>query len=138
MVATVCTPPCADCHNHAQARLPSAVGAALGLQANAIRSLNVPSISTTAFTAAYIDLFSGLVTWSLTAYSARRLVASVVGMAAGALLGDVMLRNAHAYAPVVPAAVTAVVIVIVWTALKPRAISGPAGEQALPVQQAVN
>ena len=71
MVAAVCTPPCADCHNHAQARLPSAVGAALGLQANA------------------------------------------------------------------PAVVTAIVIVIAWTALKPRAISGPAGEQALPVQQAV-
>ena len=111
---------------------------ALGLQANAIRSLNVPSISTTAFTAAYIDLFSGLVTWSLTAYSARRLVASVVGMAAGALLGDVMLRNAHAYAPVVPAAVTAAVIAIAWVAMKPRAIAGPAGGQSLPVQQAVN
>ena len=40
---------------------------ALGLQANAIRSLNVPSISTTAFTATYIDLFSRLATWSLTA-----------------------------------------------------------------------
>jgi uncharacterized membrane protein YoaK (UPF0700 family) len=49
---------------------------ALGLQANAIRSLHVPSISTTAFTATYIDLASGLVTWSLTAHSARRLTAS--------------------------------------------------------------
>jgi len=110
---------------------------ALGLQANAIRSLNVPSISTTAFTAAYIDLFSGLATWSLTAHSARRLVASLVAMAAGACLGDVMLRYAHPYAPVVPAVVTAVVIAIAWTALKPRATSGLAGEQSLPVQQAV-
>ena len=83
---------------------------ALGLQANAIRSLHVPSISTTAFTATYIDLFSRLVTLSLTAYSARRLVASVVGMAAGAFLGDRMLSHAHRYAPVVPAAITAVVI----------------------------
>jgi uncharacterized membrane protein YoaK (UPF0700 family) len=110
---------------------------ALGLQANAIRSLNVPSISTTAFTAAYIDLFSGLVTWSLTAHSARRLVTSVVGMAAGACLGDVMLRNAHAYAPVVPTVITAVVIAIGWVALKPRPISGPASEQSRPAQQAV-
>jgi uncharacterized membrane protein YoaK (UPF0700 family) len=110
---------------------------ALGLQANAIRSLHVPSISTTAFTATYIDLFSGLVTWSLTAYSARRLVASIVGMAAGAFLGDVMLRHAHPYAPVVPTVVTAVVIAIAWLALKPRATSGPAGEQSLPVPQAV-
>jgi uncharacterized membrane protein YoaK (UPF0700 family) len=110
---------------------------ALGLQANAIRSLNVPSISTTAFTAAYIDLFSGLVTWSLNAHSARRLSASVVAMAAGALLGDLMLSHAHSYAPVVPTVVTAVVIAIAWVALKPRATSGPVGQQALPVRQAV-
>ena len=110
---------------------------ALGLQANAIRSLHVPDVSTTAFTAAFIDLFSGLVTWSLTAHSARRLAASMVGMAAGAFLGDWMLSHAHPYAPVVPAAVTAVVIAIAWVALKPRATSGPAGEQGLPVQQAV-
>ena len=110
---------------------------ALGLQANAIRSLNVPSISTTAFTATYIDLASGLVTWSLTAHSARRLTASVVGMAAGAFLGDWMLSHAHPYAPVVPAVVTAVVIVIAWVALKPRATEAPAGAQARPAQQAV-
>lgn len=32
---------------------------------------------------------------------------------------------------------TAVVIAIAWVALKPRAISGPAGEQSLPGQSAV-
>ena len=61
----------------------------------------------------------------------------MVGMAAGAFLGDVMLRHAHSYAPVVPAVVTAVVIAIAWVALKPRAASGPAGQQDLPVPQAV-
>src|ERR1700742_2635215 len=106
---------------------------AMGMQANAIRSLHVPSISTTAFTATFIDLASGLVTWSLTAHSARRLTASVVGMAAGAFLGDLMLRHAHRYAPVVPVAVTAVVIAIAWVVLKPQAASGPPGEQSLPV-----
>ena len=106
---------------------------AMGMQANAIRSLHVPSISTTAFTATFIDLASGLVTWSLTAHSARRLTASVVGMAAGAFLGDLMLRHAHRYAPVVPVAVTAVVIAIAWVVLKPQAPSGPHGEQSLPV-----
>lgn len=110
---------------------------ALGLQANAIRSLNVPSISTTAFTAAYIDLFRGLVTWSLTAHSAQRLTASVVAMAAGACFGDLMLGHAHRSAPVAPAVVTAVIIAIAWVAFKPRATSGPVGEQGLPVQQAV-
>jgi uncharacterized membrane protein YoaK (UPF0700 family) len=110
---------------------------ALGLQANAIRDLHLPGISTTAFTATFIDLFSGLATWSLTAQSARRLAATMVSMAAGAFLGDWMLGHAHAYAPVVPVLVTAVVIAIAWVALKPRTTSGPAGEGILPVQQPV-
>ncbi len=110
---------------------------ALGLQANAIRDLHVPGISTTAFTATFIDLFSGLATWSLTAHSARRLATTMVSMAAGAFLGDLMLSHAHRYAPVVPAAVTAVVIAIAWVALKPRATSGPAGQQGVPLPQAV-
>jgi uncharacterized membrane protein YoaK (UPF0700 family) len=110
---------------------------AMGLQMNAIRSLHVPGISTTAFTATFVGLITGLAIWSLTAHSARRLTATIVGMAAGAFLGDWMLSHAHPYAPVVPAAITAVVIAIAWTALKPRATSGPAGEQSLPVQQAV-
>jgi uncharacterized membrane protein YoaK (UPF0700 family) len=110
---------------------------ALGLQANAIRDLHVPGVSTTAFTATYIDLFSGLATWSLTAHSARRLATTMVSMAAGAFLGDWMLGHAHRYAPVVPVAVTAAVIAIAWLALKPRAASGPAGQQGLPVPQAV-
>jgi uncharacterized membrane protein YoaK (UPF0700 family) len=108
---------------------------AMGLQANAIRSLNVPGISTTAFTATYVDLVAGVASWALTAPLARRLTATVVGVAAGGFLGDWMLSHAHPYAPVVPAAVTAVVIAVAWMALKPRATSGPAGEQYLPVQQ---
>ncbi len=85
---------------------------AMGLQANAIRALRVPGISTTAFTAAYLDLASGLATWALTAHSARRLTATVAAVAAGAFLGDWMLRHAHRYAPVLPAAVTAAVVAI--------------------------
>jgi uncharacterized membrane protein YoaK (UPF0700 family) len=94
---------------------------AMGLQAYAIRSLNVPGISTTAFTATYVDLVSGVAGWALTAPSARRLTATVVGVAAGGFLGDWMLRHAYSYAPLVPAAVTAVVIAIAWVSLKPRA-----------------
>jgi uncharacterized membrane protein YoaK (UPF0700 family) len=109
----------------------------MGLQAYAIRSLNVPGISTTAFTATYVDLISGVASWALTALSARRLTATVVGVAAGGFLGDWMLSHAHPYAPVVPAAVTAIVIAIAGMALKPRATSGPAGEQDLPEQQEV-
>ncbi len=94
---------------------------AMGLQANDVRSLQVPGISTTAFTATYIDLISGLATWALTARSARRLTAAVVAVAAGGFLGDWMLSHAHRYAPLVPAVVTAVVIGIARVALKPRA-----------------
>jgi uncharacterized membrane protein YoaK (UPF0700 family) len=94
---------------------------AMGLQAYAIRSLNVPGISTTAFTATYVDLVSGVAGWALTAPSARRLTATVVGVAAGGFLGDWMLRHAHSYAPLVPAAVTAAVIAIARVAPKPRA-----------------
>jgi uncharacterized membrane protein YoaK (UPF0700 family) len=68
---------------------------AMGLQMNAIRSLHVPGISTTAFSATFVDLASGLATWSLTAHSARRLTATMVSMAAGAFLGDWMLSHAH-------------------------------------------
>jgi len=109
---------------------------AMGLQANAVRSLHVPGISTTAFTATYVGLVNGLVTWALTAPSARRLTAAVVGVAAGGFLGDWMLSHAHRYAPLVPAVVTAAVIGIAGVALKPRATSGPDGAQDLPAQQA--
>ena len=109
---------------------------AMGLQANAVRSLQVPGISTTAFTATYVGLVNGLVTWALTAPSARRLTAAVVGVAAGGFLGDWMLSHAHRYAPLVPALVTAAAIGIAGVVLKPRATSGPDGAQDLPAQQA--
>ena len=92
-----------------------ALGAfAMGLQMNAIRSLHVPGVSTTAFTATFIELASGVATWSLTAPSARRLTATMVSTAAGAWLGDWMLSHAHPYAPAVPAIVMAVAIAIAW------------------------
>jgi hypothetical protein len=94
------------------------------VQMNAIRSLHVPGVSTTAFTAGYIELVSGLALWSLTAHSVRRLTTTMICLAAGALFGDWMLGHAHLYAPVVPVLVTAVVIVIASVALKPLTRSG--------------
>ncbi len=110
---------------------------AMGLQMNAVRSLHVPGISTTAFTATFISLASGLATRSLTAPSARRLTATMISLAAGAFLADWMLSHAHPYTPAVPVAVTAVVIVIAWVTLKPQARSGPASEQGGPRRHAL-
>ena len=92
---------------------------AMGLQMNAIRALQVPGVSTTAFTATYIAFASGIATWSLTEHAVRRLGGSIVAIVAGAFLGDWMLSHAHAYAPVVPVIVTAAVIAVAAVALKP-------------------
>lgn len=91
---------------------------AMGLQMNAIRSLHVPGISTTAATATFISWVSGPATWSHKAPTARRLTGVLVSMAVGAFVGDWMLGHAHTYAPVLPALVIALVIAIASVALK--------------------
>jgi uncharacterized membrane protein YoaK (UPF0700 family) len=91
---------------------------AMGLQMNAIRSLHVPSISTTAATATFISWASGTATWPHKAPAARRLIRVLVSMAVGAFVGDWMLGHAHTYAPVPPAIVIAIVIAIASVALK--------------------
>ena len=96
---------------------------AMGLQMNAIRSLHVPAISTTAATATFISLASGPATWPHRASTVRRLTGVLVGTAVGAFVGDWMLAHAHAYAPVLPALAIALVIVIALATLK----QGPAG-----------
>jgi uncharacterized membrane protein YoaK (UPF0700 family) len=93
---------------------------AMGLQMNAVRALQVPGVSTTAFTATYIAFASGIATWSLTEHAVRRLGGTIVAMVVGAFLGDWMLGHAHAYAPLVPVIVTAAVLAVGWVALKPR------------------
>ena len=93
---------------------------AMGMQMNAIRLLHVPGISTTAATATYIGLVSGLVTRSLKAREVARLAAVLVCMAGGALLGDWMLSHAHSYAPLPSVLVSAMVIVIASAALNQR------------------
>jgi hypothetical protein len=50
--------------------------------------------------------------------------------------GKLRAPGKQGFAPLVSAAVTVAVIAIARVALKPRATSGPAGEQDLPVQQA--
>jgi uncharacterized membrane protein YoaK (UPF0700 family) len=93
--------------------------AAMGMQMNAIRSLHVPGTSTTAFTAAFISAVSAGVTGALTRDAARRLLGGMAAMALGAALGDWMLHQAHAWAPLVPLLVIATVITVASTRLSP-------------------
>ncbi|WP_405910720.1 YoaK family protein [Streptomyces sp. NBC_00828] len=91
---------------------------AMGLQMNAIRSLHVPGISTTAATATYISWVAGITTWTHKAAAARRLTGVLVGMVAGAFVGNWMLNHAHTYAPVLPVAVIALVVAIASVTLR--------------------
>jgi uncharacterized membrane protein YoaK (UPF0700 family) len=93
---------------------------AMGMQMNAVRSLHVPGISTTAATATFISLASGLATWSHTAPAVRRLTGVLVATVFGALVGDWMLGHAHAEAPVVPLLVIAVVVAVALVAFRPE------------------
>jgi uncharacterized membrane protein YoaK (UPF0700 family) len=90
----------------------------MGMQMNAIRALHVPGISTTAATATFISVISGISTWSIKAPAARRLVGVLVAVAAGAFVGDWTLSHLRACAPVLPAVVIAVAAVIASTVLK--------------------
>ena len=85
---------------------------AMGVQMNAIRALHVPGISTTAASATFISLVSGIAFWSHKATAARRLTGVVVAMALGASVGDWMLSHAHTDAPAVPLLVIAIVVAI--------------------------
>jgi uncharacterized membrane protein YoaK (UPF0700 family) len=91
---------------------------AMGMQMNAIRALHVPGISTTAATATFISVVSGISTWSIKAPAARRLVGVLVAVAAGAFVGDWTLSHLHAYAPVLPVVVIATAAVVASTVLK--------------------
>jgi uncharacterized membrane protein YoaK (UPF0700 family) len=93
---------------------------AMGMQMNAARSLHVPGVATTAATATFISLASGISTWSLGARTMLRLSGVLVGMGAGGYLGDWMIHHAHAYAPVVPAVVIMLVITTSSMALDPQ------------------
>jgi ABC-type nitrate/sulfonate/bicarbonate transport system permease component len=98
---------------------------AMGMRMNAIQSLHLPGMSTTAFTATYIAMVSGAATRSLTVSTARRLIGGFAGMVLGALLGDWMLSHAQPYAPLVPVLVVALVIAIASVGLDPKRDNEP-------------
>jgi uncharacterized membrane protein YoaK (UPF0700 family) len=86
---------------------------AMGIQMDAIRSLRVPEVSTTAATASLVSFLNDLAHWSKSSpedrwLRLRILVAMVVGAGAGALV----LVHARLYAPILPLVTTVTVIVV--------------------------
>lgn len=92
----------------------------MGLQMNAIRSMHVPGVSTTAATATYINIFTGLAGGTLNRLQVRRWVGTVAAMSAGAFLAASLLNHAHAYAPAVPVIVIGLVIAIAKATVSQR------------------
>ncbi|WP_246064731.1 YoaK family protein [Nonomuraea longispora] len=91
----------------------------MGMQMNAIESLQVQGVSTTALTVT-VGLLGAVATRSLTLPAARRMIGGIMGVTFGAFLGSLMLSHANLYAPLVPVLVTTLVIAIASRTLIPR------------------
>jgi uncharacterized membrane protein YoaK (UPF0700 family) len=94
-------------------------GIAMGLQSGAVLALAVPGVFTTAATATVILLMRDLADRGRTEPAERaRLAGVLIGLVAGAAAGSALLVHARAYAPVIPMAVTALVIAAASVALR--------------------
>jgi uncharacterized membrane protein YoaK (UPF0700 family) len=85
---------------------------AMGMQSAAVRRLNVGGIFTTAATATFIFLFSDLANFRMSADERLRMRGVLFSLAIGATGGAYLLIHAPLYAPVLPLAVTALVVLI--------------------------
>jgi uncharacterized membrane protein YoaK (UPF0700 family) len=106
------------------------MGFAMGVQIDAIRSLGVAEVSTTAATATLVRFANDIAHRSLGTKDRFLRLRIMLAMAVGAAAGTLVLVYARLYAPVLPLLITVVVLVISTTALKPknsRSGSFPAG-----------
>jgi uncharacterized membrane protein YoaK (UPF0700 family) len=93
---------------------------AMGIQMDAIRSLNVPEISTTAVTATMVSFVNDLAHWSKSSPEDRWLRPRIMlAMAVGAVVGALVLAHARLYAPIIPLIATVTVLAVALIALKP-------------------
>lgn|SRR5918996_24893 len=92
---------------------------AMGLQSGAVLTLGVRGIFTTAATATVIILASDVAGSPEAATDKRRLAGVLLGLAAGAAAGGLLLVHARELAPVLPLLATALVIVVASLALRP-------------------
>jgi len=86
------------------------VGAAMGMQSAAVRSLHVEGVFTTAATATFMFLFGDFATWSKSAEERRRLRGVLFALFLGATAGGSLLARARIYAPALPLIATAIVV----------------------------
>ena len=83
---------------------------AMGIQSGAVFSLGVTGVFTTAATATLVVLMSDVAAWSRSAIERRRLAGVLVSLLAGVGAGGLLLLHARTYAPVLPLAVTILVV----------------------------
>jgi uncharacterized membrane protein YoaK (UPF0700 family) len=103
----------------------------MGMQTTAIFSLGVRAVFTTAATATLAVFMGDLSGLKQADGERRRLAAVVVGLVAGAVIGAVLLVHAAAWAPVVPLAVTGLVVAAAARAFPSRRV-GRSGVPASP------
>jgi uncharacterized membrane protein YoaK (UPF0700 family) len=92
---------------------------AMGMQTAAVFSLGVRAVFTTATTATCAVFMGDLSSWSSSRGEARRLAAVIVGLLAGAVAGAFLFAHVRVWAPVLPLAVSSVVVAV--AAFAPRA-----------------
>jgi uncharacterized membrane protein YoaK (UPF0700 family) len=97
---------------------------AMGMQTGAVFSLGVRAVFTTATTATWAVLMADAVTWSSSSTERRRLAAVLVGLFAGAVAGTLLVIHARTWAPVLPPAVTGLVVAVAAVALRAPVGSG--------------
>jgi uncharacterized membrane protein YoaK (UPF0700 family) len=92
----------------------------MGMQTATVFSLGLPGVFTTAATATLTVLMSDVASWSQAATERRRLAGMLISLFAGATVGSLLLVYARTYAPVLPLAVTILVVATATIALRAR------------------
>jgi uncharacterized membrane protein YoaK (UPF0700 family) len=94
---------------------------AMGMQSGAVLSLGVKGVFTTATTATVMYLMSELATKSTGAELARH-AGVLVALLAGATAGGLLLEHARTFAPLLPLAVTILVVAIAYNPLEAQEV----------------
>jgi uncharacterized membrane protein YoaK (UPF0700 family) len=101
--------------------LAALMALAMGMQSGAVMALAVRGVFTTAATATIMFLMRDAAAGPRAAASERaRLAGVLVALSAGAAAGGVLLVHARPYAPILPLAATALVVVTASIARRPR------------------